>query len=42
LPDLVWKMGFGVWWALPAIVAATILLMDGAERGAAKDAGSAA
>jgi hypothetical protein len=28
VPDLVWKMGFGVWWALPAIVAAAILLME--------------
>jgi hypothetical protein len=35
-------MGFGVWWALPAIVAATILLMEGGERGAARDAGGAA
>lgn len=42
LPDLVWKMGFGVWWALPAIVAATILLMEGGERGAARDTGGAA
>jgi hypothetical protein len=42
LPDLVWKMGFGVWWALPAIVAAAILLMEGGERGPARDAGGAA
>jgi hypothetical protein len=42
LPDLVWKMGFGVWWALPAIVAAAVLLMEGGERGAARDAGRAA
>jgi hypothetical protein len=42
LPDLVWKMGFGVWWALPAIVAAAVLLMEGGERGAARDAGGAA
>jgi hypothetical protein len=26
----VWEMGFGVWWALPAIVAATILLIESA------------
>jgi hypothetical protein len=37
LPDLVWKMGFGVWWALPAIVAAAILLMEGGERGATRN-----
>jgi hypothetical protein len=30
VPDLVWEMGFGVWWALPAIVAATILLIESA------------
>jgi hypothetical protein len=28
LPDLVWKMGFGVWWALPAIIAAAILFAE--------------
>jgi hypothetical protein len=30
VPDLVWKLGFGVWWALPAIVAAAILLAENA------------
>jgi hypothetical protein len=29
VPNLVWEMGFGVWWALPAIVAAVILLIEG-------------
>lgn len=42
LPDLVWKMGFGVWWALPAIVAAAILLMEGGERNPTRDTGGAA
>jgi hypothetical protein len=42
LPDLVWKMGFGVWWALPAIVAATILLMEGGERSARRSVGGTA
>jgi hypothetical protein len=42
LPDLVWKMGFGVWWALPAIVVAAVLLMEGGERSATRDAGGAA
>ncbi len=27
LPNLVWQMGFGLWWALPAVVTALILLM---------------
>ena len=30
LPDLVWKMGFGVWWALPALIAAAILFAESA------------
>jgi hypothetical protein len=42
LPDLVWKMGFGVWWALPAIVAASILLMEGGERSARRGVGGTA
>jgi hypothetical protein len=42
LPDLVWKMGFGVWWALPAIVAAGILLMEGGERKARRSVGGTA
>jgi hypothetical protein len=37
MPDIVWKMGFGVWWAVPAIVAAAILLMEGGERSAPRD-----
>ena len=37
MPDIIWKMGFGVWWAVPAIVAAAILLMEGGERSAARD-----
>jgi len=36
LPDLVWKMGFGVWWALPAIVAATILFAESAGTNASR------
>lgn len=30
VPDIVWKMGFGVWWALPAIIAAIILFAESA------------
>jgi hypothetical protein len=28
LPDIVWKVGFGVWWALPATVVAVVLLLE--------------
>ena len=42
MPDLVWKMGFGVWWALPAIVAAAVLLMEGGERTTRKNVNGAA
>ena len=27
VPNIVWQMGFGLWWALPALVAAGILLI---------------
>jgi hypothetical protein len=36
LPDLVWKMGFGVWWALPAIIAAAILFAETAGASASR------
>ena len=42
MPDLLWKMGFGVWWALPAIVAAAVLLMEGGERTTRKNVNGAA
>jgi hypothetical protein len=29
VPNLVWEMGFGLWWALPAAVVAVVLLMTG-------------
>jgi hypothetical protein len=28
LPDLVWKTGFGLWWAAPALLAVVILLAE--------------
>jgi hypothetical protein len=31
-PDFVWKMGFGLWWTLPAMVAAVVLLIENAGR----------
>jgi hypothetical protein len=30
VPNLIWQLGFGLWWALPAVVVATILLMESA------------
>ena len=32
LPDFVWEMGFGLWWALPAAIVAMILLLENAGR----------
>jgi hypothetical protein len=37
VPKLVWQMGFGVWWALPAIVAGVILLIENAGRAEDQD-----
>lgn len=31
-PKLLWQLSFGVWWALPAIVAGVILLIENAGR----------
>jgi hypothetical protein len=28
LPRLVWEMGFGLWWTIPAVVAAVVVLME--------------
>ena len=36
LPDLVWEMSFGVWWALPAIIAAAILFAESAGTNASR------
>ena len=30
VPNIVWELGFGLWWALPAAVVAVILLMTNA------------
>ena len=32
VPKIVWELGFGLWWALPAIAVAVILLLETAER----------
>jgi predicted anti-sigma-YlaC factor YlaD len=28
LPRLIWEMGFGLWWTIPALVAAAVVLME--------------
>jgi hypothetical protein len=40
VPSFVWKLGFGVWWVLPAIVAAAILLVE-SGRSVARDVDTA-
>jgi hypothetical protein len=37
VPNFVWELGFGLWWALPAVVVATILLMENAGRSSETD-----
>jgi hypothetical protein len=37
VPDIIWELGFGLWWALPAAVVASILLMTDAGRSSASD-----
>jgi hypothetical protein len=32
LPNIIWELGFGLWWALPAAVVAVILLIEKAGR----------
>jgi len=32
LPSIIWEFGFGLWWALPAVVVAVMLLMENAGR----------
>jgi hypothetical protein len=34
VPSIVWQMGFGLWWALPAVLVAVILLTTNAGRSA--------
>ncbi|HEY6384564.1 MAG TPA: hypothetical protein VIX91_02660 [Candidatus Acidoferrum sp.] len=28
VPKLVWEMGFGLWWTIPALIAAAVVLME--------------
>jgi len=37
LPNFIWELGFGLWWALPAAVVAVILLMENAGRNSEAD-----
>jgi hypothetical protein len=37
IPNFIWELGFGLWWALPAVVVAVILLMENAGRSSATD-----
>ncbi len=32
VPKLVWEVGFGLWWAIPALFAAVVLLMENARQ----------
>lgn len=31
-PKLVWELGFGLWWTIPALIAAVVLLMENARK----------
>ena len=31
-PKLVWEIGFGLWWTIPALVAAAVILLENARR----------
>ena len=33
VPKLVWELGFGLWWTIPALFAAAVLLMEHSRRG---------
>lgn len=37
LPNLIWQLGFALWWALPLVVTGVILLMTNAGRGSEFD-----
>ena len=33
IPKLVWELGFGLWWTIPALFAAAVLLMESSRKG---------
>ena len=37
IPKLVWELGFGLWWTIPALFAAAVLLMESSRRGEQAD-----
>lgn len=37
VPKLVWEVGFGLWWAVPAVFVAVVLLMEKARQEAEQD-----
>ncbi len=36
-PKLVWEVGFGLWWTIPALFAAAVLLMENSRKGEQAD-----
>jgi hypothetical protein len=32
VPNLVWEVGFGLWWALPAVIAAAVVMLEKARQ----------
>jgi hypothetical protein len=36
-PKLVWELGFGLWWTIPALVAAVVLLLENARKSSESD-----
>src|SRR6266481_716638 len=37
LPKMVWEVGFGLWWSIPALFAAAVLLMENSRKGERAD-----
>jgi hypothetical protein len=37
MPKLVWELGFGLWWTIPALFAAALLLMESSRKGEQAD-----
>jgi hypothetical protein len=37
VPKMVWEVGFGLWWTIPALFAAAVLLVESSRRGEQPD-----
>jgi hypothetical protein len=37
LPRLLWEMGFGLWWTIPALIAAAVVLMENLRQANERD-----